>query len=79
MLIESSTNELFLFQRMTTAIEAERANSKVINLFVRLGKANQMCLYRGNKLYMENSYHISMSLFPNLNSDRYSDSVISFS
>ena len=27
---------------------------------------------------MENSYHIRMSLFPNLNSDRHSDSVISF-
>ena len=28
---------------------------------------------------MENSYHIRMSLFPNLNSDRHSDSVILFS
>ena len=27
---------------------------------------------------MENSYHIRMSLFPNLNSDRHSDSVMSF-
>ena len=27
---------------------------------------------------MENSYHIRMSLFPNLNSDRHSDSVIPF-
>ena len=27
---------------------------------------------------MENSYLIRMSLFPNLNSDRHSDSVISF-
>ena len=27
---------------------------------------------------MENSYRIGMSLFPNLNSDRHSDSVMSF-
>ena len=33
---------------------------------------------RENKLYMENSYLIRMSLFPNLNADRHSKSVISF-